>query len=310
MIVSVIIPVYNREQFIKKCLLSLLDQTATDYEIIVVDDGSTDNTLAIARSIESNRVRILHHPVNKGLAYSRNKGTQKAQGKFIAFIDSDCEASPQWLEALLKPFFMDPSIMITGGRIIDPPANTYWELVNAGADVIDSKSGYVNNIIGCNMSYRAEFLRKSPFELECADERDQCLKCLEQQRKIFYVHDASVTHYHRKTLKDSLIQHFRWGQYNAILNIKHRIFPILNYGTFILLASILFLLLGKMFLTIGWMCIGAYIGLAGYWNTRKKTRLLNEWALTYPGYLLMFCAFCIGNLSFFLRKGSLNEKPA
>lgn len=87
---SIVIPSYNRELFIKKTLESVLRQTFADFEIIVVDDGSTDNTAEVVRTMAESDERIIFHPKkNEERAVARNTGTALARGKYITFLDSD-----------------------------------------------------------------------------------------------------------------------------------------------------------------------------------------------------------------------------
>lgn len=89
---SIIVPVYNSEQYISKCLESLINQTLKDIEIIVVNDGSTDNSLKILETYASKKVKIITQE-NSGVAVARNTGLKHAKGKYIAFVDSD-----DWVE--------------------------------------------------------------------------------------------------------------------------------------------------------------------------------------------------------------------
>ena len=88
-IVSVIVPAYNAEKTIDKCLDSLLNQTLKEIEVIVINDCSTDDTLKKLKSYDDNRLVIINNKSNLGPAASRNKGLDKATGKYIGFVDSD-----------------------------------------------------------------------------------------------------------------------------------------------------------------------------------------------------------------------------
>lgn len=96
-IVSVIIPAYNREKTIGKSIHSVLRQTFSNFEIIVVDDGSKDRTRQIVTEIEDKRVTLISHDTNQGAAAARNTGMRKARGKYIAWLDSDDEWLPEKL---------------------------------------------------------------------------------------------------------------------------------------------------------------------------------------------------------------------
>ncbi len=101
--VSVVIPAYNEAMFVRRAVDSVLNQTLTDLELIAVDDGSVDNTLAVLQSCEP-PVRSLTQP-NAGPAAARNRGLRTARGEFVAFLDADDWWQPTKLErqvALLR----------------------------------------------------------------------------------------------------------------------------------------------------------------------------------------------------------------
>ncbi len=98
---SVIIPAYNAEQTIGKCMNALRKQTFKDFEVIIVDDGSKDGTAKIAAGFKG--VKVLRQK-NAGPATARNKGAKQAKGEIIVFLDSDCVAEKNWLEQMVAPF--------------------------------------------------------------------------------------------------------------------------------------------------------------------------------------------------------------
>jgi glycosyltransferase involved in cell wall biosynthesis len=87
--VSVIMPVYNVEQFVAEAVTSVLAQSFEDFELLIIDDRSPDQSIAICQSFDDPRIRILHHEFNRGLAGARNTGVHHAQGEYLAFLDSD-----------------------------------------------------------------------------------------------------------------------------------------------------------------------------------------------------------------------------
>jgi hypothetical protein len=95
--VSVIIPVYNRESYIGEAIASVLAQTFGDFELLVIDDGSTDRTREVVRAFHDQRLRLLCHASNRGTARARNAGVDMARGDYLAFLDSDDVALPQRL---------------------------------------------------------------------------------------------------------------------------------------------------------------------------------------------------------------------
>ncbi len=86
---SVVIPLYNKESYVLKTLQSVIVQTYTDFEIIVIDDASTDNSLELVKQLEDTRIRIIEHKKNLGLSSTRNTGINAANNNYIAFLDAD-----------------------------------------------------------------------------------------------------------------------------------------------------------------------------------------------------------------------------
>lgn len=99
---SVIIPLYNKENHIEKTLKSVLNQTFQDFEVIIVEDCSTDNSKQKAKSIISEKIRIIQHEKNKGLCASRNTGIEKANSDFLAFLDADDIWHDNYLEKIFQ----------------------------------------------------------------------------------------------------------------------------------------------------------------------------------------------------------------
>ena len=103
--VSVIIPTYNRAHLVGRAIQSVLDQTYDDFEVIVVDDGSTDNTMEVVSGFRDERIKYIQHPVNKGTpAAARNTGIRAARGELIGFVDSDDEWLPEKLQKQVDKF--------------------------------------------------------------------------------------------------------------------------------------------------------------------------------------------------------------
>ena len=112
-LISIIVPAYNVEHYIEACLDSLLKQTYSNFEIIVIDDGSTDNTATVLQKFSHHQNIRLHHQANSGISATRNQGLKLASGEFVCFIDSDDYIAPNYLEALFAPFIQNPEIDIT-----------------------------------------------------------------------------------------------------------------------------------------------------------------------------------------------------
>lgn len=98
---SIIIPLYNKEDFIADTIKSVLNQTFTDFEIIVVNDGSTDNSLKELQSIKDHRIITIQQK-NQGVSIARNNGIKNAKGDYITLLDADDEWKPNHLELFYK----------------------------------------------------------------------------------------------------------------------------------------------------------------------------------------------------------------
>ena len=106
-LISVIIPTFNSAQRLRKCLYALTKQTISQYEIIVCDDGSRDNTKEVVKKFK--KVRYIQIPHSGSPGKVRNEGAKKAKGKILAFTDDDCYPSKDWLKNAVK-YFKDKEV--------------------------------------------------------------------------------------------------------------------------------------------------------------------------------------------------------
>lgn len=118
--VSVVMPVYNAERFVATAMQSVLTQSLSDFELLVVDDGSQDNSVEICQSLADQRTRILHQR-NYGVSSARNTGIANARGGIIAFLDSDDVWAPEKLERHVAHFRRRPDVGISyaSSKLID-----------------------------------------------------------------------------------------------------------------------------------------------------------------------------------------------
>ena len=126
--VSVVIPTYNHREFILDTLDSVLNQTMSDYEVVVVNDGSPDDTHELLQPlVQANRVAYFQQ-ANQGQSYARNVGISKARGEYIAFLDDDDIWPVDKLEWQVRMLDEDPSLGIIGGRFhaIDASGQFQW----------------------------------------------------------------------------------------------------------------------------------------------------------------------------------------
>lgn len=130
--VSIVIPIYNKEPFVAEAIQSVLAQTFQDFEIVIIDDGSTDGSLEVVQAVSDERFRIIRR-VNGGAAAARNTGIEAAQGEWIAFLDADDIWFPDSLKVRLAILERNPSLnwcaglhrrRTTNGEILRSPVPT------------------------------------------------------------------------------------------------------------------------------------------------------------------------------------------
>ena len=147
-LVSIIIPVYNTAKYLKKCLDSVLCQTYKDLEILLIDDGSTDNSLEICKSIES-KYDIVHviHKENGGLSSARLAGFEACHGEYVQFVDSDDYIEPKMIEKLVIAIENNHAELAICGYIqIDSGLKTK-HLLPYKDDIIEDKDDIIKNYI-------------------------------------------------------------------------------------------------------------------------------------------------------------------
>ena len=119
--ISIVIPVYNNEKYLDDCITSVLAQDYSDFELILVDDGSTDNSLAVCQSYvgRDERIKVYTKP-NSGVSNTRNFGISKAEGEYVTFIDSDDYISKDYCSSLLEHMTPDVGIVVLGLQKVFP----------------------------------------------------------------------------------------------------------------------------------------------------------------------------------------------
>jgi glycosyltransferase involved in cell wall biosynthesis len=117
-LISFIVPCYNYAHYVPECLNSIFAQTGDfDFEIIVIDDASTDNTAEVIRSFTDERIRVINHPTNLGHAKTINEGLLEARGEFIARIDPDDRYRPHFLAEVMDKFSAHPEVGLVYGDV-------------------------------------------------------------------------------------------------------------------------------------------------------------------------------------------------
>jgi len=159
---SLIVPMYNVEQYLEECLDSLLAQTLLDMEILLVDDGSTDATARIARSYVEKDSRFRYfHKENGGLADARNFAIPHAEGEYIAFLDSDDRVRPQLYEHMLEAIG-DADVLVTDIHYWFPDSSRDFVMKGLSTRPAESvqKKAMLSPMFAWNKLYRASWFQK------------------------------------------------------------------------------------------------------------------------------------------------------
>lgn len=151
-LVSVIMPCYNMERFVTDTILSVIHQTFADWELLIVDDASTDGTVALVEALagQDKRIDFSVNPKHAGIAPTRNSCIKKAKGRFFAFLDADDIWHPEKLERQLQ-FMLDRHIgfSYTSYDLIDENGQTLEKTIKTAGD-LDYRAYLRNTIIGCS----------------------------------------------------------------------------------------------------------------------------------------------------------------
>ena len=163
--VSVIIPAYNQAQYLDDAVQSVLEQSYTNYEIIVIDDGSTDNTPAVAAQF-GEKIRYIRQE-NKGLAGARNTGIRAARGELIGLLDSDDQWEPTFLETMVSLAEAHPqaAVYYSGAQYMDADGNLLPQILGTSTAPTESPQGMYHTLLRANFIIpSATVLRKSIIE--------------------------------------------------------------------------------------------------------------------------------------------------
>lgn len=250
--ISVVIPVYNAANTLKSCLENLFKNNYKNYEVIVVNDDSTDNSLDIAKTYHCN---IVTFPERRGPAFARDRGVLKASGEIVAFLDADCIVPDDWLAEINNRLKED--MLGIGGRYLFPKEigdisllfMAYWDLKN----ILYERPFPLVSFSGGNCAFwKAAFTReRKKYELLYSSRRvggDDTIMCHELRKfgKLIYDPGLAVTHNKKSGLRHLLKETVNLGYSGAavsrlcggsLLKEPHRLYKFILY----LLSLTLFL---------------------------------------------------------------------
>jgi GT2 family glycosyltransferase len=233
--VSVVVPVLNASRTLPFCLEALARLDPAPEQIILVDNGSGDESLAILHNFAENhpdRTISTLQEARRGAAAARNTGIRAAQAEIVAFTDADCVPEAAWLQRLTVPF-QDPAVGAVAGRVTAAPASSTLELFSALYTLrlpdLPSRhrrwTPWEGGFPTANLGVRRSLLeRLTGFDegLEIyGEDYDLCARLYALGSEISYAPDSRVAHHHRTTLSGMLRQTFGFGRAHPLLLRRH-----------------------------------------------------------------------------------------
>ncbi len=197
-------PVYNAEEYLREAIDSILSQTLTDLELLIVDDGSTDRSEVIILSYRDPRIRYLKNEKNQGVVYSRNRGLDLARGEYIASMDADDISLPERLEKQVS--FMDinnhigacgSSFELSSGRIRRVLTDSKTLLTSLAAGNCFAASTVMMRwqvLVEKRLRYQQEYMYSEDYDLWLQIAKHADLGAISEVLLYYRVHNVSITH--------------------------------------------------------------------------------------------------------------------
>ncbi|VVB60031.1 Glycosyltransferase AglI [uncultured archaeon] len=225
--ISVIIPAYNSEKTIRGCLQALQSQSIKDIEVIVVDDGSSDDTASIVKSFKNVKFFKRQH---KGPASERNFGAKMAKGEILLFTDSDCEPDKNWVSEMVAPFKSDKSVVGVSGTYRTRQKEliarfAQYEIEERHEKM--AKAGSIDFIGTFSAGYRKEIFDKfggfdESFSTSAGEDPELSFRIAEAGYKMVFAPKAFVYHTHPNTLRKYLKQKYRNAFWRVAVYAKRK----------------------------------------------------------------------------------------
>ncbi|WP_418934934.1 glycosyltransferase family 2 protein [Haemophilus sp.] len=207
-LISIIVPVYNVEQYLEKCVDSIINQTYTNIEIILVDDGSTDSSGFLCDSLAKKDPRIsVYHKENGGLSSARNFGIEKAHGAYLGFIDSDDYIDPDMYETLYNLIKKDNSDVAMCGLYNIYANNRDKQVDRIDTLLVDKEEaikivldGKLTTISAVNKLYKKDIFNNLKYDVgKFYEDAFIIVRLLEQCNKISITNERKYYYYHRSS---------------------------------------------------------------------------------------------------------------
>ena len=212
--ISVYIPAYNVARFLPRCIESLLSQTLPPAEILVIDDGSTDDSAEIAARYSA--ITLIRHERNRGLAAARNTAFGSARCELVASLDADCIAEPDWL-ANLAPQMQDREVAGVGGSLAEGVQVSLADRWRSAHMPQEWGAAWIRNprfLFGCNNLFRkAAVLEVGGYDETMRTNGEDCdlsRRLLAKGWQLIYDPGARATHLRSDSVRSILDTYWRW----------------------------------------------------------------------------------------------------
>jgi mycofactocin system glycosyltransferase len=229
--ISIVIPVKDRSGELQRCLtsLSILNYPQEKLQVIVVDDGSSDDSPQVAR--EFGAILVPSGGTGRGPAAARNVGASLASGEILAFIDSDCSASKEWLNELI-PAFNNPAMAAVGGQVDGmcsaSAVDRYESIMSSLSLGSRERSGSGGNdtfyLPSCNLLVRRSAFRNTggfKDEMHVGEDVDLTWRLRDSGWTISYLPAGNVLHEHRSSIRSFMSRRFDYGTSEGMLQLLH-----------------------------------------------------------------------------------------
>ena len=214
--VSIILPIYNASRTIVDCLKSAMNQDYQDYELIIVDDDSSDDTLSIIKKFKDNRIRMFKNKENRGPGFTRNVAIKKSRGNIVLLLDSDTVVPESWIS---KHVNEQKNADIIGGSIFgvhktvsgeaDSFCSHFTSIPNAKRRYLKKFHMPTNNLsIKKNVFDKIGYFRE---DFKNSEDAEFFSRVLNANIKVLFAPDILVNHLDREGLKNFLKHQYSWG---------------------------------------------------------------------------------------------------
>ncbi len=224
--VSILIPVYNGEKTLRKCISSILNQSYKNFELIIVDNNSTDKTKEIIIDFQKNNKNIAYvFEKNRGRGSARNAGIRNSRGEIILMTDSDCIVPENWINKMIEPVINQGEHAVMGFE--EDIIGNYWTRNIQESNLEFIRSHEKNNYVTCldtkNFAIKTSIMKKFLFDENLGNIEDYDLALrMRNKIKVRFIEEVKLKHYHKASFSSWVKLQFNRAYWNSKIYKKHR----------------------------------------------------------------------------------------